>query len=173
MRHCLKIMVGSLLFVSARAICADTSSQSVNINLAVNIAPPVCKLKDATQTIDFDEVQVFDITMGYVKKNATFSFTECTNVNSVTISFSGNNVNQDRNFIRNKQGADNATGVAIKLYDEKQREIRLKDPLNTELNKQSSFNFSVTAALVKENGLSAPVTPGKIDTSVNLNITYH
>lgn len=173
MKYCLKIMVGYLLFVSARAVCADSLSQSMNINLAVNIAPPVCKLTDATQTIDFDEVQIFDITMGYVKKNATFAFTECANVNSVTISFSGNNINQDRNFIINKQGADNATGVAIKLYDEHQKEIRLREQLNTEVNKQSSFSFSVTAVVVRENGLSAPVTAGKIDTSVNLNITYN
>ncbi|HAY0106692.1 TPA: type 1 fimbrial protein [Escherichia coli] len=167
------MILGSLIFITARALAADTLSQSVDITMSVNIAPPVCNLTDSTQTVDFGEIQVFSITMEKVKKDATFSFTGCTNVNNVTISFSGNNVDKEKNFIKNKTGTDNATGIAIKLYDDKQKEIQLKDSQTTVINKDSTFNYHVTAAVVKENGISSPVTAGKIETSVDLNITYN
>lgn len=173
MRYCPGIILGSLILITARAFAADTLSQSVDINMSVNIAPPVCNLTDSTQTIDFGEIQVFDITMGNVKKDATFSFTGCTNVNNVTISFSGSNIEVDENFIKNKIGADNATGIAIKLYDDTQQEIQLKESQTKEINKESAFTYHVTAAVVKENGINTPVTAGKIDTSVDLNITYN
>lgn len=173
MRYCPGMILGSLIFITARVFAADTLSQSVEINMSVSIAPPVCNLTDSTQTVDFGEIQVFDITTGKVKKDATFSFTGCTNVNNVTISFSGSNVDKDKNFIKNKTGTDNATGIAIKLYDDSQKEIQLKEPQTKDINKESAFTYHVTAAVVKENGISSPVTAGKIDTSVDLNITYN
>ncbi|EFO1266336.1 type 1 fimbrial protein [Escherichia albertii] len=173
MKYYFNVALCFFVFVSPQVISGGTLSQSVNVNLSLNIAPPVCKLTDATQTIDFGEAQAYDITMGNVKREATFFFTECTNVNNVTILFSGTNVDKDKNFIRNKSGADNATGIGIKLYDNNNKEINLNEKQELSVNKKDSFSFQVSALVVKENGNNAAVTAGKIDTSVNLNITYN
>lgn len=173
MKYYFYVVSCSLVFLSPQVISGETLSQSVNVNLSLNIAPPVCKLTDATQTIDFGEVQAYDITMGNVKKDATFFFTECTNVNNVTISFSGANIDKNRNLIRNKSGTDNATGIGIKLYDINKKEINLNEKQKIKVNKEDSFSFQVGALVVKEKENGAAVTAGKIDTSVNLNIIYN
>ncbi|QTA28824.1 fimbrial protein [Escherichia albertii] len=173
MKYYFNVVLCFFVFLSPQVISGETLSQSVNVNLSLNIAPPVCKLTDATQTIDFGEVQPYDITMGNVKKDATFFFTDCTNVNNVTISFSGANIDKNRNLIKNKSGTDNATGIGIKLYDIKKKEINLNEKQEINVNKENSFNFQVSALVVKENENGVAVTAGKIDTSVNMNITYN
>ncbi|HAZ3689676.1 TPA: type 1 fimbrial protein, partial [Escherichia coli] len=62
--------------------------------------------------------------------------------------------------------------VAIGLYDDKENRILLKDLQNILVNNSGSFNFRVTAAVLKDNS-NAAVTPGSIETSVNMNITYN
>ncbi|MEK9383295.1 fimbrial protein [Escherichia coli] len=170
MKYCLNSLC-FLFFAPVMAIGAEEVSQSVNMDFTVNIEPPVCKLNNANLSIDFDEFQLFDILAGNVKKAAVFAFTDCTNVNSVTISFSGNNV--DDNFIKNKSGDTYASGVAIRLYNNDNGNlIQLKDKQIISINNAESFNFGVIAEVQKENN-SAKVTPGNIDTSVDLNITYN
>jgi len=161
-----------LLFVSAGAIGGDEASQSVDMTFTVNIEPPMCKLDNATLDVDFGEFQIFDIIQGNVKKTVGFNFTDCTNVNNVKISFSGDKIDTNNNVIRNKSGAGYASGVAIGLYDDKENRILLKDLQNILVNNSGSFNFRVTAAVLKDNS-NAAVTPGSIETSVNMNITYN
>lgn len=55
-----------------------------------------------------------------------FNFTDCTNVNNVKISFSGDKIDTNNNVIRNKSGAGYASGVVIGLYDDKEKEFSLK-----------------------------------------------
>lgn len=174
MRYYSCIILCILLFVSVRAISADTLSQSLDITLSVNIAPPVCKLTGSVQSVDFDEITVSDLIVKKKehKKDASFSFTDCENVNNVTISFSGDNVDSNNNLIKNKQGTDLASGVAIKLYDKNGKEIQLKENQTQEVDKTDEFTFRVTAGVVRESE-SMPITAGTINTSVNLNITYN
>lgn len=160
-----------LLFIATGAIGGDTVSQSVNMTFTVNVEPPVCKLNNADLSVDFEEFQVSDIVAGNVKKMAEFVFTDCVNVNNVTVSFTGDNIDSNNNLIKNKTGANNASGVAIGLYDYNGSRIQLKDVQHISVNNADSFYFRVTAAVLKES--SAAVTPGKIDSSVNLNITYN
>ncbi|MCU7297420.1 fimbrial protein [Escherichia albertii] len=160
-----------LLFIATGAIGGDTVSQSVNMTFTVNVEPPVCKLNNADLSVDFEEFQVSDIVAGNVKKMAEFVFTDCVNVNNVTVSFTGDNIDSNNNLIKNKTGVNNASGVAIGLYDYNGSRIQLKDVQHISVNNADSFYFGVTAAVLKES--SAAVTPGKIDTSVNLNITYN
>ncbi|MCU7311474.1 type 1 fimbrial protein [Escherichia albertii] len=171
MKYCFN-PVWFLLFVTAGAIGGDQVSQSVDMTFAVNIVPPVCKLKNADLSIDFGEIEISDIISENVKKKATFSFTDCTNVNNVTISFSGDYVDGDKNFIKNKAGGGYASGVAIGLYDSSGKRIQLKDGKNISAGNSSSFDFPVTASVIKDSS-SVAITSGKIDTSVNLNITYN
>ncbi|EOT8213863.1 fimbrial protein [Escherichia albertii] len=161
-----------LLFVSARAMAGEELSQSVEITFSVNIEPPVCKLQNADLSLDFGEFQVSDIIAKDVKKTAEFIFADCSNVNNVTISFFGDNVDKNNNVIKNKSGANYASGVAIGLYDDKGSRIQLKEEENISVSDMNSFNFRVTAEVLKENS-AAKVIPGNIDTSVNLNITYN
>jgi P pilus assembly protein, pilin FimA len=160
-----------LLFIAVRAISADEVSQSVEMTFTVNIEPPVCKLNDADLSVDFGEFNTSDIVSGNVKKNVVFSFTDCIKVNSVGISFSGDKVDDGNNFIQNKSGDSYASGVAIALYDDTGSRIQLTDSKTIDVNNGTSFDFSVTAEVLKKSDVTT-VTPGYIDTSVNLNITY-
>ncbi|WP_223277018.1 fimbrial protein [Escherichia albertii] len=171
MRRCLNTL-WFLFFVSVSAIGGDELSQSVDMTFTVNIEPPMCKLNNAELDVDFGEFQVSDIVKGSVKKNVEFSFTDCTSVNNVKISFSGDKIDTNNNFIRNKSGSAYASGVAIGLYDDKENRIQLKDLQTMLVNNSGAFNFRVAAAVLKESS-SAVVTPGNIETSVNLNITYN
>lgn len=171
MKYCLN-PVWFLLFVTAGAIGSDQVSQSVDITFTVNIETPVCKLNKADVSVDFGEFQLFDIVTGNVKKTAKFSFTDCTSVNNVNISFSGEKVDTEKNIINNKLGSEYASGVAIGLYNDKGKRIQLKQPLSVSVNNAGTFDLSVAAAVQKTSD-SAVVTPGNINTSVNLNITYN
>ncbi|HAV9947016.1 TPA: type 1 fimbrial protein, partial [Escherichia coli] len=82
------------------------------------------------------------------------------------------NIDTSNNVIRNKSGAGYASGVAIGLYDDKENRIQLKELQNILVNNSDSFDFRVTAAVIKDSN-NAVVTPGNIDTSVNMNITYN
>ncbi|EIM4450325.1 type 1 fimbrial protein [Salmonella enterica subsp. enterica serovar Infantis] len=169
MRYC--HVLWFLFFITVRAIGADEVSQSVDMTFTVNIEPPVCKLNDAELTVDFGEFNTSDIVNGNVKGAAVFSFTDCVNVNDVRISFSGENVDRNNNFIKNKSGDNYASGVVIALYDDTGNRIHLKDEQNIIVNNVGSFQLSVMAGVLKEN-TTTTVTPGYIDTSVNLNVTY-
>ncbi|MED9851297.1 fimbrial protein [Escherichia coli] len=122
--------------------------------------------------MNFGDFQLFDIVTRAVKKQAKFSFTDCLNVNNVTVSFSGDNVNTDNNIIKNKSGPNYASGIAIGLYDNDGNRIQLNDKKDISIDNVGSFDFIVTAEVLKESS-SATVTPGNIDTSVNLMITYN
>ncbi|EEX2836989.1 type 1 fimbrial protein [Escherichia albertii] len=171
MKHCLNAL-WLLLLVSAGAIGDDEMSQSVDMTFTVNIAPSVCKLNNANLSIDFGDFQIFDIVTENVRKTAKLSFTDCTNVNNISVSFSGDYVGRDENIIKNKSGKNYASGVAIGLYDNKNNRLQLKDAQSISVNNAGSFDFYITAAVLKESSV-ATVTPGTIDTSVNLNITYN
>ncbi|HFP5558380.1 TPA: fimbrial protein [Escherichia coli] len=171
MRRCLNAL-WLLLFVSVGAIGGDEASQSVDMTFTVNIEPPMCKLDNATLDVDFGEFQRFDLAQGNVKKTVGFHFTDCTNVNNVKMSFSGDNIDTSNNVIRNKSGAGYASGVAIGLYDDKENRIQLKELQNILVNNSDSFDFRVTAAVIKDSS-NAVVTPGNIYASVNVNITYN
>ncbi|MBL3940398.1 fimbrial protein, partial [Bacteroides thetaiotaomicron] len=80
-------------------------------------------LTSDTQTIDFGEVDVDDLTK--IKGNATFKFIDCDNVEGLKIRFEGDALDKENNVIRNKAGSNYATGVYFKLYDDKNNEIKL------------------------------------------------
>ena len=169
MKCYIKIMLSIMLFIFSRTICAETLSHSMNINLAVNIAPPVCKLTEANQTVDFGDIQVSDIISGKAKRMAGFVFSDCKNVNDVTISFSGNYIDQGKNIVKNKSGG--ASGVAIELYDDKESRLQLKDKKKISINYADSFYFNVMAVVVAD-GSGERITPGDISSSIDLNVTY-
>ncbi|MED9020211.1 fimbrial protein [Escherichia coli] len=161
-----------LLFVTTRAIGSDELSQSVEMNFSVNIEPPVCKLQSTDVSVNFGDFQLFDIVTRAVKKQAKFSFTDCLNVNTVTVSFSGDNVDTEHNIIKNKSGTNYASGIAIGLYDNDGNRIQLNDKKDISIDDANSFDFIVTAEVMKESS-SAIVTPGNIVTSVDLMIEYN
>lgn len=171
MSRCLNVL-WLLLFFSTETIGGDEASQSIDMTFTVNIEPPMCKLDNATLDVDFGEFQVSDIVHGNVKKNLRFSFTDCTNVNNVNISFSGDKVDTNSNVIRNKTGAGYASGVAIGLFDDEEKRMQLNELQNILVDNLDSFDFRVTAAVLKDSN-NAIVTAGNIEASVNMNITYN
>ena len=171
MRHCLNAL-WFLLFFSVGAIGGDKVSQDVEMTFTVNIEPPMCRLDNAQLDVDFGEFQLVDIVQGSVKKTVELSFTDCTNVNNVKMSFSGDKIDTNNNVIRNKSGAGYASGVVIGLYDDKENRIQLKESQNILVNNSGSFDFRITAAGLKDSS-NAVVTSGNIETSVNVNITYN
>ncbi|MEC9839960.1 type 1 fimbrial protein [Escherichia coli] len=171
MKYCFNTL-WFLLFAPFGAIGGDQVTQSVDMNFIVNIEPPICKLNNAELSVDFGEFQSADITAGRIKKTAEFSFTNCTNVNSVEISFSGDKMDKETNVINNKLGAEYASGISIGLYDDKGKRIQLKDAVSVSVKNVGEFDFRVTA-VVQKSSVNTIVTPGNIDTSVNLNIKYN
>ncbi|HFP5151012.1 TPA: fimbrial protein [Escherichia coli] len=172
MRYCLNTFL-ILFFFTARAIGSDELSQSVDMTFTLNIEPHVCKLQEQVKSIDFGKFQVFDIVTGAVTGEAMFKFTDCQNVNDVTISFSGVYVDKEHNFIRNKPGGEHASGVAISLYGKDGNRIQLKDGKKIDFDTSpAGFDFIIKAAVEKEH-VGAVVTTGIIDTSVNLNVIYN
>ncbi|EHZ2947227.1 TPA: type 1 fimbrial protein [Escherichia coli] len=142
------------------------------MNFTVNVEPPVCKLKEAELSVNFGEFQVSDIVMENVKQTAEFFFIDCTNVNNIKISFSGDKVDSNNNLIKNKSGGNYASGVAIGLYANDGKRIQFEKEQNISIDGSGSFYYSITAEVMKDSK-NAVVTPGNIDTSVNLNITYN
>ncbi|MEI1604699.1 type 1 fimbrial protein, partial [Escherichia coli] len=61
---------------------------------------------------------------------------------------------------------------AIGLYANDGKRIQFKKEQNISIDDSGSFYYRITAEVMKD-GENAIVTPGNIDTSVNLNITYN
>lgn len=161
-----------LLCVPLKAVCADAVSQSIDIYLTTNITPPVCRLNMSEQTIDFGEFSIFDISRNNVSKAVKLSFSDCASVNDITISFTGSTLDTSSNCIRNKLGKGNASGVVIKLYDDKNKEIQLKEKIvDMSIDKNTSLDYLFNAKIVQDDSTTY-ITPGLISTSVDLNITY-
>ncbi|EEY6643839.1 TPA: type 1 fimbrial protein [Escherichia coli] len=151
----------------------ESFSQSVDLAFSVNIEPPVCKLENTVQSIDFGDLSVQEIKESEIKKTATFSFTGCASVDSLKISFIGDNVDNNKNYIKNKIGADYASGIAIKLYDESFNKITLKDGYSRPVGKlTTSFDFLIYASIEKES-VNSSIQPGIVDTSVLFSVTYN
>lgn len=151
----------------------ESFSQSVDLTFAVNIEPPVCKLESTVQSIDFGDLSVQEIKESEIKKPATFSFTGCASVDSLKISFAGDNIDSNKNHIKNKAGVDYASGISIKLYDEYFNNITLKDGYSRSVGKlATSFNLLIYASIEKESSTSS-IQPGIVDTSVLFSVTYN
>ncbi|EJM9652822.1 TPA: fimbrial protein [Escherichia coli] len=94
-------------------------------------------------------------------------------MDSLKISFIGDNVDNNKNYIKNKIGADYASGIAIKLYDESFNKITLKDGYSRPVGKlTTSFDFLIYASIEKES-VNSSIQPGIVDTSVLFSVTYN
>lgn len=173
MKYLYNMFIFSVLSFSYNAFASDSFSKSVDLAFSVNVEPPVCRLENAVHSIDFGDLSAQEIKISNIKKAATFSFTGCTSVDSLKISFFGDNVDKNENHIKNKTGADYATGIAIKLYDEDVNEISLKDSYSLSVGKDTeSFNLLIYASIEKENN-SSLIQSGVVDTSVLFSVTYN
>lgn len=175
MKYLYNIFVFFILSLSYNAFAgeAESFSQSVDLTFAINIEPPVCKLENTVQSIDFGDLSAQEIKGVTIKKSANFSFTGCASVDSLKISFAGDNVDNDKNHIKNKTGTDYASGIAIKLYDEDFNTITLKDGYSRSVGKSAtSFNLLIYAGIEQES-TSSSIQPGIVDTSVLFSVTYN
>ncbi|MED9748996.1 fimbrial protein [Escherichia coli] len=173
MKYLHNIFIFFALSVSYNVFAVDEFSNSVDLTFTVNIQPPVCRLEKTVQSIDFGDLSAQDINRSKNKKTATFSFTGCTSVDSLTISFTGDNIEENGNYIKNNTGGDYASGIGIKLYDEYYDEIMLKNDYTRPIGKDtSSFDLLIYASIEKENSNSS-IQAGLVNTSVFFSITYN
>ncbi|HII2118775.1 TPA: fimbrial protein [Escherichia coli] len=173
MKYLHNVFIFFSLSVSYNVFAVDEFSNSVDLTFTVNIQPPVCRLEKTLQSIEFGDLSVQDINRSENKKKATFSFTGCTSVDSLTISFIGDNIEKNGNYIKNNTGSDYASGIGIKLYDEYYNEIMLKDVYTRPIGKEtSSFDLLIYASIEKENSNSS-IQAGLVNTSVFFSITYN
>lgn len=106
-------------------------------------------------------------------ESATFSFSDCTSVDSLTISFTGEYIDENGNYIKNKAGNNYASGIGIKLYDKDLKEIALTKDYNQSVGKDvSSFELLIYASIKKETSNSS-IQAGLVDTSVFFTVTYN
>lgn len=174
---CLKCLYNIFIFLvlslSYNVFASDSFSKNIDLTFTMNIEPPVCRLESTVQSIEFGDLSTQEIEGSEIKKTATFSFTDCASVDALKISFYGDNVDNEKNHIKNKTGTSYASGIAIKLYDEDVDEIILKDGYSPSVGKDAkSFNLIIYASIEKENNDSL-IQPGVVDTSVLFSVTYN
>ncbi|ENZ5952284.1 fimbrial protein [Escherichia albertii] len=169
-----KLILIFLMIFSSSMCLAEELSQSVNLKLNVNIIKPVCRLTSKEAQIDFGEFDVSALTNNQPNGSVIYSFTECNNVDKLRIRFTGEHIDNSKNIIKNKESKDNASGVAVKIYDNKMKELSLnKDWIIEKNTNTNSYDLTINAKVVSsENGGSTTIRPGKIDTTVNFEITY-
>ncbi|MCE9859993.1 fimbrial protein [Raoultella planticola] len=166
----------TILLVSRSLIAASPVTGSVDFSLSLDVikADPVCKLNATSTTIDFGDIDPINIFANPAYGVAHFRFVDCENVNSVDISFSSPNIDEQNNYVRNTTGTDKASGIAIKLHNDAGREMNLMEKFNLIVNSAQSANLFINARVITTdpyNGFG--VKPGIIDTSVALEITYN
>lgn len=161
------------LCVSCAVVAREEVSQSVDMNFTVDIIPPVCKLSNAEQSIEFGDFSVQDVIKNSVRGRTTFIFTDCVSVDSLTVSFSGSSVDSYNNYIKNGTGDGYASGIGIKLYDDNNNEISLGQGYTKPVGKeQNSLSLLIDAVVVKE-GKDTKIKSGIVDTAVTLNVVYN
>ncbi|MEQ1928458.1 fimbrial protein [Escherichia albertii] len=151
---------------------AEELSQSFDVTLSVNIIKPVCKLESSSQDIDFGEFDASDLQSSPPQGSAVFNFTGCDNVENIKIRFSGSNIDKDGNHIKNNTGNELAKGVVIKLFDSKNKEFNLNGDNIINVARKDSFDMRVNAIAVATGDSSEIITPGRLDSSVSLEISY-
>ncbi|WP_248424000.1 fimbrial protein [Escherichia coli] len=153
---------------------AEEVSASVDLKMNVNIIKPVCRLTSKEAQIDFGEFDVSALKDNHPTGSAIYKFTECDNVNQLRLSFTGEHIDISKNIIKNKTNEDAASGIAVKLYDNQMKELILdKDWIIEKDIKKNNYDLTINAKIVpSENGGTASIRPGKIDTAVNFEITY-
>ncbi|EAA6331141.1 TPA: type 1 fimbrial protein [Escherichia coli] len=171
MKKMIMLIFTYLALFPASVYAKEELSQSVDFTLKVNVLKPVCKLTTDTQTIDFGEVDVDDLTK--IKGSATFKFIDCDNVERLKIRFEGDELDKENNVIRNKVGSNYATGVYFKLYDDKNYEIKLDADNVIKINKEANYDLKLTAKVLRDElGAGNRFSPGLLNSSVALEITY-
>lgn len=167
---------GMMLMWGAQGYAADsdytdTLEKSTTINFSVNVKEPTCQIV-VPDSVDFGEPGVLQMSSGGVDRDFTIELKQCTQrIPKPGLVFSGSNIDSSGEYIKNKSGADYASGVGIRLkYGGK--EFKISDGVTLgALAANSSSTFHFTAHLGKEG--SDEVTAGKVDTSVTVSMTYN
>lgn len=165
----MKYILIFLFFLYSASIHAER--QDIELTLRVNVLDSNCTLVSGSQTIDFGEMYAYIGIDNVPTREAIFRFEQCKNVEKIKINFKGNNVDINNNLIRNRNDDSSfASGIGVKLFNEKGNLITLKDdiyiPVNN--NKGSELFLKAKVASIENEILS----PGILDTSVELQISY-
>lgn len=161
-----------LCFLSYSAHAKETLSFGNDIMLNVNVKEPICKLSSLSKQVDFGEFDRNDILANPPESNATFSFTDCSGVQYINFNFMGGYVDSSNNQLKIAEGANYASGVAIKLYENSNIEVNLSKKNKLYIGGAENYNLVLRAKVIPLDIQQINITPGDIKSSVALMISY-
>lgn len=151
---------------------AEIISNDYNVNVDFNIVTPVCKLQTLHESLHFGEFDKLSIKDTTPEARAVLTFSGCTGVSRLNIGFSGNYIDNIKNVLTNASGTNYASGIGIKMYDSKEKEVNLQGGLVEYINGASSYDLVLKAKIISEHESLRRITPGEIKSAVTLIITY-
>lgn len=164
-----------LLIVSCSSVCvyaSETVSQSHEVTLNLNVKKPTCVLSTVDKKINFGEWDRAAIMAEQPEVSATFSFSDCTDVDSLDIQFTGNYIDANANQLNIATGDNSASGIAIKILDASSNEINLSQTKNFSTTGTDKYDLHLRAKLVPVKQDITAITPGEIKSAVTLVISY-
>ena len=174
---------GVLFFTLSGVVNALDFADSRDYTVRVTISEPVCELtSNMPQSIDFGDFYAFDVVTGSVKgkSDVEFKFEGCEAVKKLNVKFTppaGNHQSTDilNGYISNKEGDGYAKGIAVKLTDDSGKDIPLDinwAAVTPGDKKQYDLSFKINARVVPVERTGAGITPGLLQTSASMEITY-
>lgn len=149
---------------------SDELEISNSVELIFEIEKPLCNLETKDVTFELGE----DISYNQLK-NRSISVTkefnvQCDGISSAGLSFSGDKIDNDHNYLRNYEGDDYASGVMIRLLDDNNQEYTLTGKNEIDISSGEQFSFAITA----QPGLISnhTFTPGLIRSDVTIQVEY-
>lgn len=166
------LLLGFMCLLSHSIQAKETLSFGNEVMLKVNIKEPICKISSLSKQVDFGELDRNDILSNPPESNVTFSFTDCSGVQYINIDFIGNYIDSTNNLLKIAEGANYASGVAIKLYENSAKEVKLSETNKLYIGGATNHNLVLKAKVIPLNPLQTNITPGDIKSSVALLISY-
>ncbi|HCX4694203.1 TPA: type 1 fimbrial protein [Escherichia coli] len=164
-----------LLIISCSSIygyASETVSQSHEVTLSLNIKKPTCVLSTVDKKINFGEWDKAAIMAEQPEVSATFSFSDCADVDSLDIQFTGNYIDANSNQLNIATGDYSASGVAIKILDASSNEVNLSQTTKFTTTGTDKYDLQLRARLVPIKQDITTITPGDIKSAVTLVINY-
>ncbi|MEG3133621.1 fimbrial protein [Rouxiella sp. T17] len=163
----------SVISAALLATCwgAQAAYDTANLTITATVVANTCTLKTTKVTADLKRISARDLTgAGIEKGNTPFSL-ELTNCSAgttgVTIEATGKKISNSPELF---ESTGSATGVGIKIMGGDHKVNLAKEDAKYDVKgKSTNAQLNFTASLVQAN---ATVTPGSVDSSISLAVSY-
>ncbi|EFO3948434.1 type 1 fimbrial protein [Escherichia coli] len=152
------------------SVFSDDLEISNNIELTFEVEEPSCTLETNDTVFNLGEdISYNQLKNGSIKIAKNFNV-QCDGIVSAGLSFSGSQIDDNGNYLRNYDGDDYASGVMIRLLNGDNEEYRLNEKNKLDISSGQKFSFTVTALPGLISGHT--FTPGLIISNVTIQVEY-